>query len=303
MLPKLEGFASAVLGRLDATSLARVTADLESIDSTIQSRPDLSAVLTDTSISHVARGQVVNDLLENKVSAEALRLAVYAASAVPAQEVPRSLGDLVFSARALRDAGEFPHPSLGLLDARRRVAGFADALLEEIDTESFSTIEDDLFRWARTVEGNEGLRQLLLDRDAPLESRLGLTNQLLEGKVDPVSLALAQFAVIGGRPRDVVGTLDYLVNYVAQSRDWRVARVYTARELNAEVQHELADSLHAITGKDVELQVADDPSLLGGVLVEIGDLRLDASTKGRLGALHDAVASGRDLESALQRNN
>jgi len=118
----------------------------------------LSAVLTDTSISHVARGQVVNDLLENKVSAEALRLAVYAATAVPAQEVPRSLGDLVFGARALRDTGEFPHPSLGLLDARRRVAGFADALLEEIDTENFSTIEDDLFRWARTVEGNEGLR-------------------------------------------------------------------------------------------------------------------------------------------------
>jgi F0F1-type ATP synthase delta subunit len=303
MLPKLEGFATAVLGRLDTTSLARVTADLESIDSTIQSRPDLSAVLTDTSISHVARGQVVNDLLESKVSAEALRLAVYAASAVPAQEVPRSLGDLVFGARALRDMGEFPHPSLGLLDARRRVAGFADALLEEIDTESFSTIEDDLFRWARTVEGNESLRHLLLDRDAPLESRLGLTTQLLEGKVNPVSLALAQFTIVGGRPRDVVGTLDYLVNYVAQSRDWRVARVRTARELDPEVQHELADSLHAITGKDVELQIADDPSLLGGVLVEIGDLRLDASTKGRLGALHDAVASGRDLQSALQRNN
>jgi F0F1-type ATP synthase delta subunit len=53
----------------------------------------------------------------------------------------------------------------------------------------------------------------------------------------------------------------------------------------------------------VELQIAEDPSLLGGVLVEIGDLRLDASTRGRLGALHDAVANGLDLESALQRNN
>ena len=59
MLPKLEGFASALLGRLDATPLARVSADLESIDATILSRPDLSAVFTDTSISHVARGQVV----------------------------------------------------------------------------------------------------------------------------------------------------------------------------------------------------------------------------------------------------
>jgi F0F1-type ATP synthase delta subunit len=303
MLAKLEGFATALLGRLDAASLARATADLEAFDVTILSRADLSAVLTDTSITHVARGQVVNDLLENKVSPEALRLSVYAATAVPAQEVPHAVNDLVYAAHTLKDTGEFHHPSLGLLDARRRVAGFADALLDEIDTENFSNIEDDLFRWARTVEGNADLRHLLLDRDAPLESRLGLTNQLLEGKVNPVSLALAQFTIVGGRPRDVVGTLDYLVNYVAQSRDWRVARVHTARELSDDSQHDLVESLHALTGKDVELQIADDPSLLGGVLVEIGDLRLDASTKGRLGALHDAVASGRALESALQRNN
>jgi F-type H+-transporting ATPase subunit delta len=303
MLAKLEGFATAVLGRLDSASLTRVTADLEAFDVTIQTRADLSAVLTDTSITHVARGQVVNDLLENKVSPEALRISVYAATAVPAQEVPHAMNDLVYAARTLKDTGEFPHPSLGLLDARRRVAGFADALLDEIDTENFSNVEDDLFRWARTVEGNADLRHLLLDRDSPLEARLGLTNQLLEGKVNPVSLALAQFTIVGGRPRDVVGTLDYLVNYVAQSRDWRVARVHTARELSNDSQHDLVESLHALTGKDVELQIANDPSLLGGVLVEIGDLRLDASTRGRLGALRDAVASGRALESALQRNN
>jgi F-type H+-transporting ATPase subunit delta len=116
-------------------------------------------------------------------------------------------------------------------------------------------------------------------------------------------LALAQFTVVGGRPRDVVGTLDYLVNYVAQSRDWRVARVHTARSLTDENQSELASSLTALTGKSVELQIADDPSLLGGVLVEIGDLRLDATTRGRLGSLRDAVASSRSLESALLRNN
>jgi len=56
-----------------------------------------------------------------------------------------------------------------------------------------------------------------------------------------------------------------------------------------------------LTGKNVELQVAEDPSLLGGVLVEIGDLRLDATTRGRLGALRDAVASGHLYESAMNR--
>jgi F-type H+-transporting ATPase subunit delta len=303
MLPKLEGFAAALLGRLDRGVLTTVVSDLDALSTMIQSRDDLSAVLTDTSIGHVARGQVVSDLLSGKVSAEAVRLSVYAATAVPAQEVPHAIDDLAHTARTLLEAGEFHHPGLGLLAARRRVAGFADAYLDEIDTENFSTVEDDLFRWARTVEANEALRQLLLDRDAPLEARLGLTTQLLAGKVDPVSLALAQFTVVGGRPRDVVGTLDYLVNYVAQSRDWRVARVHTARSLTDENQSELASSLTALTGKSVELQIADDPSLLGGVLVEIGDLRLDATTRGRLGSLRDAVASSRSLESALLRNN
>jgi len=303
MLAKLEGFAAALLGRLDKSVLATVVSDLEAFQATVLAKADLSAVLTDTSISHVARGQVVNDLLTNKVSPEALRLATYAATAVPAQEVPRAFDELAHVARTLLETGEFHHAGLGLLDARRRVAGYADALLDEVDTENFTAIEDDLFRWARSVESNEGLRHLLLDRDASLDARLGLTNQLLSGKVNPVSLDLARFTVIGGRPRDVVGTLDFLVDYVAQSRDWRVARVHTARALDSASQHQLVGSLSALTGKNVELQIAEQPSLLGGVLVEIGDLRLDATTRGRLGTLHDAVASGKYLESALNQND
>ncbi|HVB51903.1 MAG TPA: F0F1 ATP synthase subunit delta [Acidimicrobiales bacterium] len=303
MLPKLEGFAAALFGRLDRSVLATVVSDLEALEATVLARGDLSAVLTDTSISHVARGQVVNDLLTNKVGLEALRLATYAATAVPAQEVPRAFDELAHVAHTLHETGEFHHAALGLLDARRRVAGYADALLDEVDTENFTTIEDDLFRWARTVEGNESLRHVLLDRDASLDARLGLTVQLLSGRVNPVSLDLARFTIIGGRPRDVVGTLDFLVDYVAQSRDWRVARVHTARALDNASQHQLVGSLGALTGKKVELQIAEQPSLLGGVLVEIGDLRLDATTRGRLGTLRDAVTSGKYLESALNRND
>jgi F0F1-type ATP synthase delta subunit len=301
MLPKLEGFAAAVLGRLDQPTLTRVVEDLGALHATIQARGDLSAVLTDTSIASVARGQVLGDLLAEKVSPESLRLSVYAATVTPAQEVPHAIDEVHFAARALRDTGAFPHPNLGLLEARRRVGGYADALLGEITTENFAAIEDDLFRWARTVEANDALRHLLLDRDAPLEARLGLTNQLLAGKVDPVSLALAQFTILGGRARDVVGTLDYLVDYVARARDWRIARVHAARALDDASQEELVSSLKALTGREVELQIADEPDLLGGVLVEIGDLRLDATTRGRLGALREAVASRQLLESTLNR--
>lgn len=302
MLPKIEGFACAVLGQLDRDALRATAAGLASVASTILDHRDLSTVLSDTSIDNVSRGLILHDLLEGKVGESTVRLCVYAATAAPAQDVAHEIEEVAHVAHALLE-GEFFLAALGLLEARRRVCGFADALLDTADTEQFHSIEDDLFRWSATIEGNTELRRVLVDRDAPIGSRIGLTDQLLKGKVHPVSLELAHFTIEGGRPRDVVGTLRYLVDYVALARDWRVARVHIARPLNDEIRAELAASLHALTGKQVELQLAEDPTLLSGVLIHLGDLRLDASIRGRLNLLRETVTSGRALESALNRND
>ncbi len=303
MLAKLEGYAAARLSSLDAAALATVAGELASLEQTVLGRADLRAVLTDTSIAAASRGLIVHDLLDGKVQIVTRQVAVYAASHAPAQDVPHALGELAFAARELSQNGSFPLGGLGLMAARQRVSGFADAHLDDVDARNFDEIEDELFRWARTVEGNLELRRLLLDRDADVASRLGTVRALLTGKVDVVTLALSLFVVEGGRPRDVVGTLDYLVDYVARARDWRVARVHTARPLDERSRRDLVTSLSSLTGKNVELQIADSPELLGGILVEIGDLRLDATTRGRLGALRDAVSPGHLYESSLNRND
>ena len=129
--------------------------------------------------------------------------------------------------------------------ARRRVGGYADALLEDLDTSRLRPIEEELFRWARTIEANRDLRRLLLDRDAAARRRASArSTQLLAGRVTATTLRLARFVIEGGRPRDVVGTLDFLVDYVARARDWRVARVHTARPLDAASRAQLVASLH-----------------------------------------------------------
>ena len=301
MLPKLEGYAAALLGALDDATLTTVVNELTSLERAVLAQPELRGMLSDTSLAGVVRGQVLADLLEDKVHVETRRVAVYAATVAPAQEVTSAIGELAQAALVLDETGAFNQRSLGLLAAHRRVAGYADALLEELPTDDFPRIEEELFRWARTVEENLELRRVLLDRDAPLGSRLGLIDQLLSTKVNAVTLHLARYVIEGGRPRDVVGTLDFLVDYVAQARNWRVARVYTARPLDEASQADLVRSLSALTGTSVELQIADEADLLGGVLVEVGDVRLDASTRGRLAALHDTVSAGHFYESALTR--
>ena len=299
MQPKLEGYALALLGRLDSASLATAAAELAAFDRAILSQPELRGVLTDTALSAVVRSGVVSTLLNGKVADATKSIASYAAAHCAAQDVPHAISELALSALVLSETGSIELLSLGLLAARQRVAGAADAVLAGVDTAVFSQVEEELFRWARTIEANRDLRRTLVDRDAPLASRSGLVDALLAGKVHEVTLSLARYAVSAGRARDIVGTLDYLVDYVARARDWRVARVHTARDLDAASEAQLVAALALLTGTNVELQIARDESLLGGVIVEVGDLRLDASTKGRLGALHDVVMSGRVLESVL----
>ncbi|MDE3065198.1 MAG: F0F1 ATP synthase subunit delta, partial [Acidobacteriota bacterium] len=248
MLPKIEGFVAALLGALEREALTRTAADLGRLEQTVLGRADLRAVLSDTSIAGPVRGDVVRELLAGKIDETAARIAVYAATVAPAQEVAHSWAEAAQVTNVLLDTGDFVHVPLSLTDARRRVSGFTDALLEAVETPRFAEIEDELFRWARTIDANPGLRRLLLDRDAPVAARLGATNQLLEGRVAVPTLRLARYVIEGGRPRDVVGTLDFLVDYVALARDWRVARVHSARPLDEPSRAGLSASLHALTG-------------------------------------------------------
>lgn len=133
---------------------------------------------------------------------------------------------------------------------------------------------------------------MLGDRDLPSEVRRGVADELLSGKVLPATLRLAGYAVSGGRPRDIVGTLDWLVEQTAAARGWRVARVRAGQEVDRDERTKLEGTLTRLTGSPVELQVTVDPVLLAGVEVEIGDLRLDATARGRLDRLREHMTAG-----------
>jgi ATP synthase F1 delta subunit len=229
------------------------------------------------------------DLLEGKVSPAARRVAAFACMAVEAPEVPSALGWVSTRVRHLGE-GQDEEPGLSLVQSRRRVGGFATAVHEDMSTAELESLEDDLFRFARIVESTAALRSALSDRDLDVVARRGLVTQLLEGKLPATSLALARYAVTGGRARDVVGTLDYLVELTAQARGWRIARVRSAAPIDDDQRSELTESLGTLAGAPVELQIEVDESLLSGALIRIGDLQVDATARGRIDALREHFA-------------
>jgi F-type H+-transporting ATPase subunit delta len=169
-----------------------------------------------------------------------------------------------------------------------RTDAYAAALLEIAKAEgSLETVEDELFRIARTIEGNDELRSVLTDQAVPVERRQGIVEDLFGGKASPISTALVSFVVGAGRGRDLPAIIDKLVEEAAEERKQAVAEVRSAIPLTEDQRNRLAQSLSKATGKQVSVKVIIDPSVMGGLVARIGDTVIDGSVRHRLEQLKE----------------
>ena len=301
MNPALQGYLAAMEETLTADGgLADAGAQIDAFADIVEGNNALLLAVNDGSVPVPARRAVLDRLLEGKVRPEVARLVHQAVSVVPAGEVVttfRWIGSHLerLATRAAATAVEpFDEEVLGRLGSRNRVSGYAAALFEGCTVADLEEIEDQLFRFARTVEADRRLRGALGDRDLPVAVRQEVIAKLLDGKVLPATVRLASYAARGGRARDIVSTLDALVEDAARARGWRVARVSAADAVDDGQQRDLSDALALLTGNPVDLQVTVDPDLLGGVVVQVGDLLVDSSTRHRLDELKEYVLASEE---------
>ena len=169
-----------------------------------------------------------------------------------------------------------------------RTDSYAAALFEVAKAEgSLERVEDELFRVARTIEGSDDLRSTLTDAAVPVELRQGIVEDLLGGRASPVTTALVSFVVGAGRGRDLPAIIDSLVQRAADERSEAVAEVRSVVPLDDGQRSRLAAALGRATGKKVSVKVVVDPSILGGLVAQVGDTVIDGSIRTRLNQLKE----------------
>jgi F-type H+-transporting ATPase subunit delta len=290
----LRGYATAVIAGIARDAIgADVAEDLNAIAHLVSRTNVLAVTLTDFGVPVDARRAVLEDLLEGRVHPVARRIVLRAVETERADELPTVLHELYEFARHLHELDEqeleAEEPIAGATVWRQYASGYSAAVFESVaEVSHLEEIEDELFRFARVVESTPSLAQALRDSTVPVDARERLLDDVLHGKVLSESLRLAKVTV-QGRVRDVVSALDWLVEQAAHARGWRVARVRTALPIDAEEQSDLAGALQRLTHRPVELQVLEEPELLGGAVVQIGDLLVDASARHRLEQLEEQM--------------
>ena len=247
-----------------ATVATRLANELFAVVGLLDTEHGLRRALSDPGKPAAEKGAVAGALLHGKITQRAEALVVAAAEARWA-----SSGDLS--------------------DAIEQLAVEAMVLAAEADN-GLDELEDGLFRFGRVVAAHPDLRAALADPSLPEQGKRELLGTLLEGKVtrgdaqpDQPDGGASARAVSERRPGPVrrhrgaaQAAADRggpfggrAVREPAQAARRRLARAY---------------------GHDVHLDVVIDPSVVGGISVQIGDELIDGTAASRLADVRRKLA-------------
>jgi F-type H+-transporting ATPase subunit delta len=167
-----------------------------------------------------------------------------------------------------------------------RIQGYARALFEIARAEgTLDEVEDELFRFARSYESSDELRNALTDDQIPADKRQSIVEDLLGGKATSTTVQLVSMVVGSGRGRELPAIVDQLVQRAAGAKDLDVAEVRTAVALSDDQKDRLKAALENSTGKSLNLKAIVDPAVLGGVVATIGDTVIDDTVRTRIDQL------------------
>ena len=168
-----------------------------------------------------------------------------------------------------------------LLIARRyATAIFAQAVADKQETAVVSEFET----LAKATVDSKELAAALAN---PLVTRAEKSNVLaaLTAKASPLTNRAVKTLATGGRSE----LIPYVAQILKQKLDAQngevVAVVTSARPLGDATQKQLQTALAKATGKKVQLQLTQNPDVLGGLSVQLGSLRLDATLAGALNSM------------------
>lgn len=171
-----------------------------------------------------------------------------------------------------------------------RIAGYASGIFEMAKAEGMvERVESELFTIAQALSSSPDLRSTLTDPQLPYERKQGVVDDLLGGRASSLTVGLVQLLVGQGRVSELPAIARSLMETAAASRDREVAEVRTAVPLDAATVESLAAALGRATGKNVEVKVMIDESIIGGIVARVGDTVIDGSIARKVDELRQAV--------------
>ncbi|HNU85966.1 MAG: ATP synthase F1 subunit delta [Pseudomonadota bacterium] len=175
--------------------------------------------------------------------------------------------------------------------AKRYARAFFDIAVEERKIEDYGR---ELASFSTMVLQNKDLQEFLGNPIFELKAKKSVVEELLA--LVKMSDRTANFVrLLVDKQR--IGMLAEVENAFKELMDKTLKKVRvsvrTAYPLSAELEQALKQRVAEMTGKEVEMTVEDDTSLIGGLVVRVGDTLYDGSIKAQLGNIRKLLGEER----------
>lgn len=243
------------------TSAEQAGDELFTVSQLFRSEPGLRRFATDTTLPAEAKQGMVTAVFGNRLEGPVLDLLSVAVS------------HRWTSGRDLPDALE----RLGEI-----------AIVKSAGSES-GALTDEIFSLNQIVNADPALRDALADPGRSVDDKTALLDSLLSGKAQPATITLAKQALAGMYHTFNAALVAYR-DVAAAVEGQTAATVRVARSLSAADRQRLTDVLSRQYDARVHLNEVVDPSVLGGIRVEIGGQVIDGTISSRLDAARRRLA-------------
>lgn len=134
------------------------------------------------------------------------------------------------------------------------------------------------------------VRSKLYDYQATSEARVKLFREVFSGKtLNKVTMRLAEHATCNLRRRRYLETIQWLINKFSRHMGESMVTVTTATPLKKEQIERLVEVYSAKVGRQVHINSVVDPTVLGGMRIQVGDEVTDNTVIAQLQNLHRKV--------------
>ncbi len=254
---------------------------------------------------------------------EALSTARAALSGLPSRQVTLQLAEELFAAsRVIADSIQFravlSDPSSQIADKKAAlgavfgsaVGGTAQQLLLDVVSQRWSqewdlvagieelgfrvaaesagaevSVDRELFEFGAVVSSNDELELAVGSKLDAAGNKVALVERLLEKKASAQTLAIVRHLVQAPRGRRFGAAIQEAAAIVADQAGLSIATVTSATPIAAAQLARLQKGLAASYGRELRINQVVDPSIIGGVRVQVGDEIIDGSVANRLSEL------------------
>ncbi len=168
-------------------------------------------------------------------------------------------------------------------------------LIGKADGEA-ETYRDELDGVAAIIAENKGLEQAITNPLYDTASRKRVLAKVVDAlEISSVVKAFLLLLFDKGRIVYLKDINDFYQKLADELKGVARASLISATELTSETVDRVRAALSRRTGKEVILDVQQDPSLIGGIMTKIGDLVLDGSVKTQLLNMRETLKRGESV--------